>query len=237
MTRIKKTWTQKELNLLKLEIDEGVPVSQIKIGDRSKVAIIFKARQVNFTPSCRWTEEQETILKKYIEKHDTEIGAIIPGKTVPAISGKARHMGLIDEIRSHRKNWPDEDIKLLIELAGKGMTSKQIHNVDQFSKYSRSAISGKLLRMKILKKHKVGIKHFTWDEKNKLYNIILKYNNSSVPAITRYWNKNNLSQTNIDQIGRVKRNTRRDVKIYKEHVEPKPKAKPKFDPRADEYEY
>jgi hypothetical protein len=237
MTRIKKTWTQKELNLLESEINRGVPVSQIQIGDRSQGAIVFKARQVDFTPSCRWTEEQEATLKKYIEKHGTEIGAIIPGKTVPAISGKARHMGLIGNIRSHRKNWPHEDIKLLIELAGKGMTSRQIHDIDQFSKYSRSAISGKMLRMDILKKHKVGIKHFTWGEKNKLYNIILKHSSSSVPAITRYWNKTNLSKTNIDQIGRVKRNMRRDIEIYKEHVEPKPKAKPKFDPRADEYGY
>lgn len=235
MTRIKKTWTKEELNFLKSEIDRGVPVSRIKIGDRSQGAIIFKARQVNFTPSSRWIKEQEIALKKYVEKHGTEIGAIIPGKSIPAISGKARHMGLVGQIRLHRKDWPEEDVKLLVKLAGEGMTSKQIHDIDQFSKYSRSAISGKMLRMKILKKHKVGIKHFTWDEKNKLYNIILRYNSSSVPAITRYWNKTNLSQTNIDQIGRVKRNMRRDIKMYKEHIEPKPKAKPKFDPRADEY--
>ena len=117
------------------------------------------------------------------------------------------------------------------------LTSRQIHDVDQFSKYSRSAISGKLLRMKILKKHKVGIKHFTWDEKNKLYNTILKYSDSSVPATVRYWNKNSLFQTNIDQIRRVKKNMQRDIKMYKEHIEPKPKTKPKFDPRADEYGY
>jgi len=237
MTRIKKTWTKEELNLLKSEIKGGVPVSKIKIGDRSQGAIIFKARQVNFTPSRRWANKQEIMLKEYVEKHNTEIGAIIPGKSVPAISGKARHMGLIKQIRPHRKNWPEEDIKLLTKLAKEGMTSRQIHDIDRFSKYSRSAISGKLLRMKILKKHKVGIKHFTWDEKNKLYNIIVRYGSSSVPAIVRYWNKNNLSQTNIDQIGRVKRNIRYDIKIYKEHIEPKPKTKPKFDPRADEYGY
>jgi len=235
MTRIKKTWTKEELNFLKSEIDRGVPVSRIKIGDRSQGAIIFKARQVNFTPSCRWTKKQEAILKEYIENYGTEIGVIIPGKSIPAISGKARHMGWIEQIRSHRKDWPEEDVKLLVKLAEEGMTSKQIHDIDQFSKYSRSAISGKMLRMKILKKHKVGIKHFTWNEKNKLYNIILKYSDSSVPAIVRYWNKNNLSQTNIDQVRRVKKNMQSDIKTYQDYIEPKPKAKPKFDPRANEY--
>jgi hypothetical protein len=235
MTRIKKTWSKEELNYLKLEIDKGISVSRIKISDRSQGAVIFKARQVNFTPSSRWTKEQEIILKEYVEKYGTEIGAIVPGKSIPAISGKARHMGLIGQIRLHRKDWPEEDVKLLAKLAKEGMASNQIHNIDQFKKYTRSAISGKMLRMEILKKHRIGIKHFTWDEKNRLYNIILKYSNSSVPAIVRYWNKNNPSQTNIDQIRRVKKNMQRDIKMYKEYIEPKPKTKPKFDPRAVEY--
>ena len=83
---------------------------------------IRKYRRSENKKNNTWTELEIKILKKYKgKKTSTEIGTIL-GKTSFSVKQKANRLGLSLQINA----WKREDIDLLFEMRGEGLSFKEI---------------------------------------------------------------------------------------------------------------
>ena len=141
-------WTLREKRELRRQIKEGVPVENIRVGERTLASIRYQIYALGF--HFKWWKKSEIkLLKNLIQSGKNPWEISIPGKTKNAIRNKAIRTGIWKTQTRCIHQWHMGEVRELIHLVlSCGYTSGSLFRNERFPGRSKDYIAQQLRRLR-----------------------------------------------------------------------------------------
>lgn len=119
-------WTKREKQSLRKQIKDKVPITSIRVGDRTLPSIRYQIYNLKLYVQ-RWKKKEIAYLKKSAKEGKIPFEIHIPGRTKKAIRNKLIRMGFWKPRRRKTRKWKMSEVKLLKHLViNRGYTARML---------------------------------------------------------------------------------------------------------------
>lgn len=146
-------WTKEEQSKLSEQVEAGIPLEQIQVGNRTTSAIRYQLYRLGLNNNSEKWEETEINQLKILVKRGVPLHSIeIHGRTEVAIRNKLIRTGILKTKKHNVRLWSMKEIKLLKHLVFEcGYTSNTLFANKWFPGRSKDSIAQQMRRLRIKK--------------------------------------------------------------------------------------
>ena len=142
-----KRWSAEEKRTLRRQIKASVPLSGVRVTQRTRGAIAYQLRQLKLFPTSRWTKGQVRLLRKEAKLGKPPWRITIFGRSAHGVRNKMLRLGLWRPKFHNQRPWMRTELNRLKHLVlDRGYTARQAVANGYFSGRSIHSVSQQMRR-------------------------------------------------------------------------------------------
>jgi hypothetical protein len=142
-----KRWSLQEKQVLRRQIKAGIPLSELRVSQRTSAGIAYQLRQLEIYPTSHWTDAEVQLLRKQAKAGAPPWNITIHGRSSNAVRSKMLRLQLWKPKSHTQKPWTLPELNLLKHLViDCGYTARQADANGYFTSRSVDSIGQQMRR-------------------------------------------------------------------------------------------
>lgn len=108
-------FSEEEIQIIKdyYSRENGTKIVQSLLPDKSKYAILSKAKELGLTKTKHWTKEEDDIIKQYYPEESSNVSRRLPGRSKKSCTSRAKKLGVKSNFKERMIFWTEEMVQVL----------------------------------------------------------------------------------------------------------------------------